>query len=544
MDKNLSLQKLNIAIKAVENLYVDTINSENLIENTIVSLLQKLDPYSNYLTSDEVKEMNKLLQGNFDGIGIQFNILTDTLYVVHVIPKSPSEKVGIMVGDRIVAINDTSVAGMKNIDIIKRLQGLKGTSVNIKVIRTNNPRAITFKIVRDKIPIYTLDTFYMINKKTGYVKLNCFGLTTCNEFEEALKELQKKGLKNLIVDLQDNGGGYLQSAIDIATQFLRKNDLIVYIRGFHQKQENAYAIINGSFLNGKIVILINEFAASASEIVAGALQDWDRAVIIGRRSFGKGLVQRPIIFPDGSMIKLTTARYYTPTGRSIQKNYKNEDKEFYEKNSIKHYNNKKMLIANHLHIYDSLKYRTLLNKRVVYGGGGIMPDYFIQTDTSLYTNIYYSLLNSGALSKFIINYMDKNRIFLHYTYKCFYMYKLHFHVSNTLLNNLLKMLKQENFGIINDTMCFNFKSFRRNNNKKHLKCKKNKISTLLTAEYTKQFEKSKPLIKLQIKALIARNLWGMNEYYQIINDKNDALQKAVEIIENNEMYNKLIGKLK
>ncbi|BAG83368.1 MAG: S41 family peptidase [Candidatus Azobacteroides pseudotrichonymphae] len=542
--KDLSLQKIEMTIKAIESLYVDTINNDRLIEYAIISLIQKLDPHSNYMTSKEVKEVDESLQGNFEGIGIQFNILTDTLYVVQVISGGPSEKAGIMAGDRIIAVDGSLIAGvgMKNTDIMKCLRGPKGTVVSLKITRTGNSNPIVCKVVRDKIPIYSLDTSYMVDKKTGYIKLNCFGAGTYNEFKTALKELKVKGLKNLILDLQDNGGGYLQAAIDITNEFLRENNLIVYTEGAHRRREDVYATAKGSFMNGRVVVLVNEFTASASEIVSGALQDWDRAVIIGRRSFGKGLVQCPITFPDGSMIRLTTARYYTPTGRSIQKPYEKVDKESYEDDLIDRYNRGEMMIADSIHFSDSSKYNTLINRRVVYGKGGIMPDYFVPIDTSCYTDIYRSLMASGVINKFVMNFMDKNRILLHNRYKNFDAYKSRFYISDVMLHNLLEMFRKENPDMLNARVS-SLGFFGDKDYKRRLKNKKRKDSTmLLTAEDIKQFEKSKSLIKLQVKALIARDLWNIYEYYQVINDGNNVLKKAVEIIESNMMYNKLLGK--
>jgi carboxyl-terminal processing protease len=537
VSRDFTIQKLNTIIKSIENLYVDTIDSSKLIENVISSLFQKLDPYSNYMNSEEAKDMNNFLQGNFDGIGIQFSPLVNSLYVVQVIHGSPSEKVGIMAGDRIIAINDTLISEMRDVNVAKQMRCHNSPTINLKIMRRNNCDPITFKIIRDKVPISSLDAFYMINKKTGYVKLTSFASTTYNEFKIILKNLQLNGLKNLILDLQDNGGGYLQSAIDIASQFLKKNDLIVYTKGFHQKQKNIYTQIDGSFLNGKIIVLINETTASSSEIVAGALQDWDRAVIVGRKSFGKGLVQCPVFFLDGSMIKLTTARYYTPTGRFIQKKYDN--RKFCNKDSINCYNS---IWRSHLDstYFDNLvKYSTLLNKRVVYGGGGIMPDCSISTDTSQHADIYNYIFTSKNFNECIADYIDKYRNFIRKNYNI-NTYKSQFNVSNTLLNSLFEKFQKEKFEMLNNK---NFLSYNSFNGSNRVKNKKKIILDLLSTEYMiKQFKKSKFLIKLKIKALIARNIWGMNGYYKIINDKNDALKKAIEIMNNNEMYDKLLGK--
>jgi carboxyl-terminal processing protease len=550
-------RKINLAVAAIENLYVDTVDKNKLADDAIIAMLQKLDPHSGYMTPKEVKEMNEPLQGNFEGIGVQFNMLTDTLYIIQVIPGGPSEKVGIMAGDRIIMVNDTLIAGVKmsNSDIMSRLRGPKGTAVNVKVKRGNNPDLMPFKIIRDKIPIYSLDASYMIDKETGYVKLNRFAATSYDEFKQAITELKKKGLKNLILDLQDNGGGYMNTAIEMANEFLSKGNLIVYTEGVHQKRENAYATMKGSYEEGKVIVLINESSASSSEIVCGALQDWDRAVIVGRRSFGKGLVQRPIPFNDGSMIKLTTARYYTPTGRSIQKPYERGNNYSYNREVISRYNRGEMISADSIHFPDSLKYYTLVNRRVVYGGGGIMPDYFVPMDTTPLTGMHRSLIASGVIYKYVMNYIEGSRSFIQNQYKNFSSFKSGFDVSESMLKELLELFKKEDFEMIgryipesevellddeeSDVPSLQSKEADRS----AVTEKKNKrTSSHLTNEDMDQFEKSKKLIKLQIKALIARDVWNMNEYFQVVNEENDALKIAIRIIENASEYNKLLGK--
>jgi carboxyl-terminal processing protease len=536
-----------MTIAAIENLYVDTVNANKLAEDAIRALLQKLDPHSDYLTPEEVKDLNEPLQGNFDGVGIQFNMLTDTLYVVQVIPGGPSEKVGLMAGDRIIYVNDSLIAGVgkKNTDIMSRLRGKKGTTVNVKVMRGRNTNLIPFKIVRDKIPIYSLDASYMIDGETGYIKLNRFAATTYEEFKTALHELQTQGVKNLILDLQDNGGGYMNTAIEIANEFLKRGSLIVYTEGVHQAKEPAYATMRGSFENGKVVVLINESSASASEIVSGALQDWDRAVIVGRRSFGKGLVQRPIPLPDGSMLKLTTARYYTPAGRSIQKPYENGNRDSYSMEVINRYNRGEMINADSIHFPDSLKYYTKENKRVVYGGGGIMPDYFVPIDTTRYTDIHRSLVASGVVNKFVMNYIDQYRKQLQSKYKTFDSFNGHFSVTEPMLNDLLALFQKEDFEMIDRNNLEEILEDTETTEEPqpaNVKKKKGRTSTKLTAEDRKQFEKSKSLIQLQIKALIARDMWNTNEYFQVFNSENDALKKGLEIIENTGLYNKLLEK--
>lgn len=496
-------RKFSIALHAITNLYVDSMNEKRLTEYAISGMLEKLDPHSNYLDPEETKEMNEPLEGNFDGIGIQFNMLTDTLYVIQVIPGGPSEKVGLMAGDRIIQVNDTAIAGvkMKTTEVMKRLRGVKGTEVRVKVERNRLSELIEFRITRDKIPVFSLDAAYMVNKETGYIKLNRFAASSANEFREALAKLQKQGMKNLVFDLQGNGGGYLNIAIDIADEFLDKDKLIVYTQGQKMPREEAKATAKGNFENGKLIILVDEGSASASEIVAGAVQDWDRGVIVGRRTFGKGLVQKPIPLPDGSMIRLTVSRYYTPTGRSIQKPYENGNKESYRHDLIDRYNRGELMSADSIHFPDSMKRHTLVSKRVVYGGGGIMPDVFIPVDTTRYTDYHRKIVAAGLVNRIAMTYLDKNRNTLLKTYDTFAAYKDGFEVGAPLMQELLSLANEEKI-------------------------------TFDEEEYAK----SETLIRLQIKALIARDLYDMNEYFQIINEDNPSFLKALQMLSEEDAY--------
>lgn len=506
---NEDARKLQLALYAITNLYVDTTDESKLVEHAITGMLEKLDPHSNYMDPEETKEMTEPLQGNFDGIGIQFNLLTDTLYVIQVIPGGPSEKVGLMAGDRIIMVNDTLIAGvkMKTNDIMKRLRGPKGTEVHIKVQRNHAPELIDFKITRGKIPVYSLDAAYMADKTTGYIKLNRFAASSADEFREALEKLQKQGMKNLILDLQGNGGGYLNIAIEMADEFLGKDKLIVYTEGNKQPREEANATDRGGFEDGRLVVLVDESSASASEILAGAMQDWDRGVVIGRRTFGKGLVQKPIPLPDGSMIRLTVSRYYTPTGRSIQKPYENGKIENYQHDLIDRYNRGELMSADSIHFPDSMKYNTLGTKRVVYGGGGIMPDIFIPIDTTRYTDYHRSLVASGLVNRLAMNYLDRNRAEMTRKYPKFATYKQQFNITEELMQELIQLAKDEKIE-------FN----------------------------EEQYNRSKPLIMLQIKALIARDLYDMAEYFQVINDDNTSYQEALRLINDKDAYNKELGK--
>ena len=396
---NEALRKLQMAEFAITNLYVDKVDEDKLVEEAIIKMLAQLDPHSTYNNAEEVKKMNEPLQGNFEGIGVQFQMIEDTLLVIQPVSNGPSEKVGILAGDRIVAVNDSAIAGVKmsTEDIMSRLRGPKDSEVKLTIVRRGVDDQLYFTVKRDKIPILSLDASYMIQPKTGYIRINRFGATTAEEFAEALKSLQKKGMKDLILDLQGNGGGYLNAAIDLANEFLKQKELIVYTEGRAARRSDFFAKGTGNFKNGRLIILVDEYSASASEIVTGAIQDWDRGVVVGRRTFGKGLVQRPIDLPDGSMIRLTIARYYTPSGRCIQKPYdstanldgrltgeNSQDK--YNQELIDRFNHGEMIHADSIHFADSLKAQTKRMGRTVYGGGGIMPDFFVPIDTTQYTD--------------------------------------------------------------------------------------------------------------------------------------------------------------
>ena len=506
---NEDARKLQLALYAISNLYVDSTSEKKLVEDAIVGMLEKLDPHSTYTDPEETKEMTEPLQGNFDGIGIQFNMLTDTLYVIQVIPGGPSEKVGLMAGDRIIMVDDTLISGvkMKTTDVMKRLRGPKNTEVRVKVLRNNAPDLVEFKIIRGKIPVYSLDAAYMADKTTGYIKLNRFAASSAEEFREALEKLQKQGMKNLILDLQMNGGGYLNVAIDIADEFLGKDKLIVYTEGSKQPREEAKSTARGNFEDGRLVVLVDETSASASEILSGAVQDWDRGVIVGRRTFGKGLVQKPIPMPDGSMIRLTVSRYYTPTGRSIQKPYTSGDGDQYNHDLIDRYNRGELMSADSIHFPDSMKYNTLSTGRVVYGGGGIMPDIFIPLDTTRYTDYHRNVLASGLINRVAMNYLDRHRADMNKKYPKFAQYKQDFQVNDEILQDLLTLAE-------GDKIKFN----------------------------EEEYNRSKPLITLQIKALIARDLYDMAEYFQIMNDDNASYQEALRIINDAKAYEKELGK--
>lgn len=494
---NSPARKLQLAEFAIANLYVDDVDEDKLVEDAIINMLEELDPHSTYSDAEEVKKLNEPLVGNFDGIGVQFNMATDTLFIIQPVSGGPSEKVGILAGDRIIEVNDTVIAGVKmsTEEIMRRLRGPKGTKVNLKIMRRGVSGLLPFTVKRDKIPVYSLDASYMMNKTTGYMRISRFAATTADEFEKALHDLQKKGMRNLILDLQGNGGGYLNAAIEIANHMLQKGELIVYTEGKRNPRTEFNARGNGDFRDGKLVVLVDEFSASASEIVTGAIQDWDRGTVVGRRTFGKGLVQRPIDLPDGSMIRLTVARYYTPSGRCIQKPY--ESIEQYNKDLIERYNRGEMLSADSIHFPDSLKAKTLKLGRTVYGGGGIMPDYFVPIDTTYYTDYYLALRDKGVIVQENLKLIDAHRSEWKEKYKTFERFNKRFEVSDEMLEDLISLGKT------------------------------------LGAEFKEdEYKTALPLIKTQLKALIARDLWDMNEYFQVINSINNTVQKGLELIEN------------
>lgn len=498
-------RKVATAMTIIEKMYVDDIDDNKLSEDAIIALLEKLDPHSSYIKADELREMNEPLEGNFDGIGVSFNMVTDTLYIIETIAGGPSEKIGILPGDRIIQVNDSVIAGVKmsTRDIMKRLRGPKGTTVRVKIMRRGVKNLIDFKITRDKIPIYSVDASYMIDSKTGYIKISRFGATTHKEFLEALNKLRNQQMQNLVLDLQGNGGGYLSTAIDIAKEFLGKNKLIVYTEGHNQPRFSETSKSNGVFEQGKVVVLVNEGSASASEIVSGAIQDWDRGIVVGRRTFGKGLVQRQIPMPDGSAMRLTVARYYTPTGRCIQKPYTNGDKDDYNKELQKRYEHGEMLSVDSIQFPDSLKYQTLVNKRIVYGGGGIMPDEFVPIDTL--TDYHIQLMAKGLIHKVYLQEVDNNRKELLAKFPTVELFKEGYKVGEGIMKRLLGLAEEEKVE-------FN----------------------------EEQYNVSKPVIALHIKALMAQNIYHTADYYKIMNENNPIFTRGIEIINNDSIYNNLL----
>ena len=501
-------QKLLMVENIVNNLYVDNVDEEKIVENAVRGILENLDPHSSYSTKEETTSSQETMQGSFSGIGIQFNMQKDTLYVVQTIAGGPSEKVGILPGDRFIAVDDSIIAGrkLKNTDIMKRLRGPKGTKVNIKVKRGSNAELLEFRITRADIPLNSIDAVYMADGKTGYIRLSRFAATSYKEFKDAITKLKKQGMQQLILDLTDNGGGYMQIAAQIANEMLNRGNLIVYTQGRKSPRQNLNADGSGTFRTQKVVVMINQFSASASEILSGAVQDWDRGVVVGRRSFGKGLVQREFLLPDSSSFRLTIARYYTPSGRNIQKPYVKGDREDYDKDIIDRYNHGELQSADSIHFADSLKHTTLRLHRTVYGGGGIMPDVFVPLDTTQYTDYHRRLVAKGIIPQFALRYVDKNRADLKAQYPDAQKFIKEFTVTDEMLNNLVDAGKAEK------------------------------------VDFDKsQFAKSKEMLRTFVKAAIANDLFSTGAYFQIVNEQNDIYKEALSIINDDARYRKIIS---
>jgi len=485
--------KLNNVLKYIEEEYVDTVSPAKLTDETIITLLKGLDPHSIYISADEIQTVNEPLEGNFSGIGVQFNIMNDTVVVINTIPNGPSALIGILPGDRIVKVDSIVVAGVKmnSEDIVKKLKGPEGTFVKVTIKRLSSKRDLIYDIKRNKIPLYSIDISYMLNDQTGYIKISQFARTTIEEFYAAVEKLKSKGMKKLVIDLRGNGGGFLDAAINLADQFLNVGDLIVYTKGRSKPREDFKATARGTCKDIELAVLIDEYSASASEIFAGAIQDNDRGLIIGRRSFGKGLVQEQAMLSDGSAIRLTIARYYTPTGRCIQKPYNHGEVDYFKDLNYR-YLHGELENRDSIHLNDSLKYKTPKGK-TVYGGGGIMPDVFVPFDTSGFSKFYFEVRDMNLIYKFSFNYSDLNRP----TLKA---------ISN--LGALYDYLEKEKI----------FEKFIDYCNKQGIHAN------------NKELKISGKIIKTQVEAYIARNFFDNEGFYPIIREIDNTLDKAVEVL--------------
>jgi len=503
-DPNAGINKYATLMQIVKFAYVDSVNESRLVEKAIIETLRELDPHSAYISKKDVVKANEDLVGNFEGIGVQFEILQDTITIDHPVVGGPSEQLGILAGDKIIKIEKENVTGKKitNQFVFDHLRGKKGTKVTISIYRRGNKDLIDYTITRDKIPITSIDASFMIAPGVGYINLTRFSSTSLQEFDDAIAKMKPQGITSLILDLRNNGGGYMGTAIDLADEFLARGKLIVYTEGRSSPREDFDASARGNFKNGRLVVLINENSASASEIVSGAIQDWDRGIIVGRRSFGKGLVQRPFQLPDSSQVRLTTARYHTPSGRCIQKPYTEGADKYYEDiaTRLKH---GEMVNADSIKFPDSLKYYTA-QKRVVYGGGGIMPDVFTPWDSTPYTTYYRDLLRKDVIRSFVGIFVDKKRSDLTHDYPDIDAFINNFKIDDQFMTSFFEQAEKK-------------------------EVKKNE----------KEYAISENLIKAELKALIAQKLWDQNAFFKIINQVDMEIQKAVEVVKNDDLYKKL-----
>lgn len=490
-------QKFSALLYYVNQFYVEEVDSEALVEAAIVGMLEEMDPHSVYIPADELQAADEPLNGNFEGVGIQFNIFKDTIMVVSPISGGPSEKLGIMSGDRIVTVDGEVVAGtgVTNKDVQRLLKGPKGTKVTVGIKRSGEKELLDFEIIRDKIPIFSLDAAHMVAPGIGYIKVNRFAKTTMAEMYEALAKLRLEGMDDLILDLQGNGGGMLRTAIQMADEFLSGDKLLVYTEGRTFPREDTKARIPGRFEKGRLVVLIDQGSASASEIVSGAVQDWDRGLIVGRRSFGKGLVQRPVNLPDGSAVRLTVQKYYTPSGRCIQKPY-DEGVDAYRLEKYERYASGELLSLDSLELPDSLKYATRIQGRTVYGGGGILPDIFVPIDTTDNSAYFSRILRKGLDNRFALNYVDSNRESLEQEYPTEDEFIRDFMVSEDMVEAFLAFVEEE--GI----------------------------------EFDEEgWDTSREAILLRLKAMIGRNVLEQSTFYRVISGLNESLQRAIQILQ-------------
>lgn len=504
-----SIKTYSRAMMAFDALYVDTVNMDKLNEVAIKAVLKELDPHSTYLDAEEVSAMQENLGGNFEGIGVRYQMENDTLLVINTVSGGPSEKAGILAGDRIIMVGDSTIAGMKypTKEIQRRLRGPQGSKVRLGVLRSGEKKMLWFDLKRDKIPVNSIDAFYMAAPGIGYIKLSRFALTTAKEVEDAIESLRNQGMKDIIIDLQDNGGGYLNAAAELAEQFLLDGELVVYTKGRTEGRRNYITRWNKNVFRGRLVIIIDEQSASASEIFAGCMQDVDRGVIVGRRSFGKGLVQRPIELPNGGMIRLTVAHYYTPSGRDIQKPYVKGDQKSYQHDIIDRLHRGELTSADSIHLPDSLLFHTR-GGRKVYGGGGIMPDVFIPLDTTKLSNAHRAVIAKGTMNTFTLNYFKANQAKLKKkmpTLDDFISQK--FEITENMVKDFIVQAKKDS--VQNDS-----------------------LETLLTNQ----------IFKLHLKAYLANDLYENGAFTRIMNQTNNAFIKALEILAEENKYRSILEK--
>lgn len=547
--------KMDQLINSINAMYVDSIDFDPMIDKSISAMLKELDPHTAYIPKKDVQAMTEPLQGSFDGIGVTFQLIKDTINVMEVIINGPSEKVGLLAGDKIVKVDDTLACGDKinNDWVRKHLRGAKGSKVKVSVKRGRNPELLEFVITRGAIPMYSINVSFMVDETTGYVKLERFAATSTKELTDALKKLKSQGMQDLILDLRGNGGGYLNVAFEICDQFIAGKKMIVYTDNFRKTGEKYYSGTDGLFEEGKLIVLVDENSASASEITSGCIQDWDRGLIVGRRTFGKGLVQKPLRLIDQSEVRLTISHYYTPTGRCIQKPY-NDGLDAYFKDIQTRANNGELYTADKIQFPDSLKFKTPHGK-VVYGGGGIMPDIFIPLDTTKYSTLYNEIVRKGVFGNFVMDYLENNRETLKKEYATFEDFQKNYKITDDFYKEFMTFAKKEG---VSDSASFNFSNYAN----AFIKANKNKLDSLFTSTknidthtldtmfmnyVTKSYNEATRLrneahageyIKEYLRYEIARGLYGFGEAYRIFLESDDTFQQAVEIIHDKKLFKK------
>lgn len=552
----INYNKMNQLLRAINDLYVDTVNFDAIVENATVEMLKELDPHTVYIPAKEVQQANEPLQGAFDGIGVTFQIIKDTINVMEVIIGGPSDKVGLMAGDKIIKVDSLTSFGkeINNHWVMTHLRGKKGTKVELQVKRNKNVEPLTFTIVRDKIPMNSINVYFMVDKSTGYIRLERFAATSKKEFSDALRELQSKGLKNLIFDLRGNGGGFLTTAFDIADEFIDKDKIIVYTDNFRGTGDKFLSTATGDFEKGKLIILVDEGSASASEIVSGAVQDWDRGLVMGRRTFGKGLVQKPLYLADQSQVRLTISRYYTPTGRCIQKPY-DDGLDSYLEDLQYRSEHGELFTADSIRFPDSLKYKTP-NGRIVYGGGGIMPDIFIPLDTTKYSSLYGEMFRKGIFSGFTLDYMNSNREMLKAQYPTIEDFKTNFKVTDELLTQVMDYAHTEG---VKDSVPLLFSRRAELFLKEKGTLLDSIYSDVHTLQSMEQFQKEfvtfmqnsynesmnlrnlskiNEFIKEAIMFEFARNLFSYGDAYQIFLMSDETFLKAIQVMNDDKVFKK------
>ena len=544
--------KMDQLLNSINTMYVDTVDFDPLVDKAVVEMLKELDPHTSYIAKKDVAAMNEPLQGSFDGIGVTFQLIKDTINVMEVIIDGPAEKVGLIAGDKIVRVDDTVACGddITNDWVRRHLRGKKGSKVKVGIIRGRNPEILDFTITRGAIPMYSINVSFMVNETTGYVKLERFAATSTDELVKAINKLKGEGMKDLILDLRGNGGGYLNTAFEICDQFIGGVKTIVYTDNFRKTGEKFTSGKAGVFEEGKLIVLVDENSASASEITSGCVQDWDRGLVIGRRTFGKGLVQKPLNLADGSQVRLTISHYYTPTGRCIQKPY-DDGLDSYFKDLQQRANHGELYTADSISFPDSLKYKTPRG-RVVYGGGGIMPDIFVPLDTTRYSTLYNEIVRKGIFGSYTADYLEVNRERLKKQYPSFEDFEMNFTISDAQYAEFMEFAKKEG---VKDSAAFKFSNYA----EAFLKTYKDKLDSIFTSAHIdvqtldtmfqnyvdKNYNEAMRLrneahvaeyIKDYMRFEIARGLYGYGEAYRIFLETDETFLKAVEVMGDKKIF--------